>query len=72
MKSLKLPEVCPNCGKTFGAEAGSYLMIRTELDFDSDDESRIEDQVFECSQCHTLFRARYELIEFVQLEEKKP
>jgi hypothetical protein len=50
-----------------------YLMIRTDLDFDSDDRSctRIEDQIFECSHCHTLFRARYELVGFAELKEEK-
>jgi len=56
----------PNIYKPYGV-----WLIRTELDFDSDDKSRIEDQIFECSNCHTLFRARWELISFNELEEKK-
>jgi hypothetical protein len=68
---MKLPKKCPHCGVTFGATPHGYLMIRTNLDFDSEDESRIEDQIFECSNCHTLFRARYELIGFTELQEKE-
>ena len=69
---MKLPERCPNCKAIFGADIpGAHLIIRTELDFDRADEARIEDQIYECSGCHTLFRAHWQLISFVQLEEVK-
>ena len=67
---MKLPSKCPKCGQKFHVNPHCYLMIRTDLDFDSEDKSRIEDQIFECSNCHTLFRGRYELIGFTELQEK--
>ena len=67
---MKLPEKCPKCNGKFASNPHTYLIIRTDLGFDSEDESRIEDQIFECSNCHTLFRARYELIGFAELQEK--
>jgi hypothetical protein len=80
-EKLKLPEKCSHCNSRFNEPIHyvdgrpievPYFLIRTDLDFDFDDESLIEDQIFECSHCHTLFRARYELVGFVELEEKKP
>lgn len=68
---MKLPDKCPKCKVKFGENPRGYLFIRTELDLDSNDDSRIEDQIFECGNCHTLFRARYELIGFVELQEKE-
>jgi len=77
---MNFPGKCPKCNSVFGQPMKyvdgrpvevAYLIIRTELDFDSDDDSRIEDQIYECSHCHTLFRARWELISFTWLEEKK-
>lgn len=78
---MKLPDKCPQCGVSYtmptpvGMGSGThyevnYLIQRTDLDYDSEDQTRIEDQIFECSKCHTLFRARWELKSFVQLEEK--
>jgi len=71
---VKLPEKCPACGIHYNVVVGvhmAYLIIRTEPDFDSDDKSRIEDQIFECSNCHQLFRARWKLVSFRQLVEKE-
>ena len=67
---MKLPEKCLSCGIEFNVEkTRAFLMIRTEPDFDSCDESRIEDQIYECSKCHALFRARWKLIDFKLLKE---
>ena len=80
---MKFPKKCPKCKVTFSKPLPKpedsiahltvipYLLTRSELDYDSDEASRIEDQIFECSNCHMLFRARWELISFIQLIEKK-
>ncbi|MCJ7634997.1 hypothetical protein MUP77_21730 [Candidatus Bathyarchaeota archaeon] len=72
---MDLPEHCPHCLANINIpgiyEANAYWIIRTEIDFDSNNQSRIDDQIFECSNCHTLFRLRWELISFVELEERK-
>jgi hypothetical protein len=60
---MQIPENCPNCKKK------TYWIIRTELDFDANKPDRIDDQIFECDNCHTLFRARWELKSFHQLME---
>lgn len=61
---MKIPTKCPHCGKK------TFWIIRTEPNFDSEDQSRIEDQIFECDSCHTLFRARWTLQSWTQLVEK--
>ena len=61
---MKMPKKCPKCGKE------TYWYIRTELDFDSEDKSRIDDQIFECDHCHSLFKARWELKSLTELIEK--
>lgn len=66
---MKLPTKCPCCNAVFEQDRQAFLMVRTSLDFDSDDDSRIEDQIFECGKCHALFRARYELVDFKLLKE---
>lgn len=68
---MKLPEQCYKCGVKFDIEeTRAFLIIRTEPDFDScQDGDRIEDQIFECSKCHTLYRARWKLESFRMLEE---
>lgn len=66
---MKLPDKCPACKR--GEEDNFYWMTRAELDFDGHtDDDRIGDEIYECSQCHTLFRARWKLISFTQLIEK--
>ena len=60
---MKIPEKCPNCKKQ------TYWIERTELNFDTDIPSRIDDQIFECDNCHVLFRVRWELKSFNQLME---
>lgn len=52
---MRIPKKCPHCNRK------TCWRIRTELDFDSEDGDRIEDQIFECDLCHTLFRARWVL-----------
>jgi len=67
---VKLPDKCPNCDIVYNMNTtGAYLITRTELDFDSDNGSRIEDQIYECSVCHQLFKARWELVDFKMLKE---
>lgn len=69
---MKFPDRCPECKAIFGDPPNyACLLVRSELDFDSDDDTRIEDQIYECSACHTLFRVRFELVSFVQLKEKE-
>ena len=69
---MNLPEKCPACGIKYNIETTrAFLIQRTDPDWDSDVDGRIEDQIFECSKCHTLFRARWRLIDFVQLIEKE-
>jgi len=76
---MKFPKKCPKCNCAFGEKIQYVdgrveiprLFVRSGLNFDSEDETRIEDQIYECSHCHTLFRARWELVSFVQLEEKR-
>ena len=73
---MNLPESCPHCGARcdrFGKIGTQHMVwiIRTSLDWDGDiNQHRIEDQIFECSNCHTLFRARWRLMEFNELYEK--
>ena len=65
---MELPNKCPHCNVNWEEEFNAILMIRTTLDYDGEgDDSHIEDQVLECSKCHTLFRTKYELIEFNEL-----
>lgn len=72
---MQFPKECPNCKGSFesyypGDERfHAYLIHRGELDWDSDEPHRIDDQVMECSRCHTLFRLRWELKSFHQLKE---
>ena len=77
---MDLPEKCPVCKVVWGEAIQTdektifpYLNIRTDLDYDSNGkDGRIEDQIYECSECHTLFRARWQLIAFAQLVEIAP
>ena len=76
MRGVNLPKKCINCGSNFIGEdhpREAYLFIRSQLDFDGDDEegTRIEDQIYECSKCHVLFRARWKLSSFTMLKEMK-
>lgn len=47
------------------------MTIRSELDYHSDEPDRLEDMIYECSHCHTLFRATWKLESFYPLEEVK-
>ena len=77
---MDLPEKCPQCNAKWneaiekdGKASYPFLNIRTELDFDfngGNSDARIEDQIYECSECHTLFRVRWQLLSFIQLIEK--
>ena len=53
---MKLPDKCPECGKP------NYWLQCGEPDFDKEEPDRIADEIFECSECHTLFRARWKLM----------
>ena len=67
---MKFPEKCPACGAQWdGFEPRNHLIQRTQLDWDCDEPDRIEDQVCECSKCHTLFRLRWTLTSFHKLLE---
>lgn len=71
---MNIPDICPKCGARWrGEEQTGHLLIRTELDFDSesDEGGRIEDQIYECSECHTLFRVKWQLVSFKELVEKE-
>lgn len=69
---MELPEKCPHCNVVMGI-AKTCWIIRIELDYDYDfnESNRIEDQIYECSNCHTLFRLRWKLVSFTELIEKK-
>jgi len=71
---MKLPDRCPACKQDSDPNRGDielYWLKRAELDFDGHQgDDRIGDEIFECSICHTLFRARWKLISFTQLVEK--
>jgi len=48
-----------------------YWLTRGSMDFDGYREGdRIGDEIYECSRCHTLYRARWRLVSFTQLVEK--
>lgn len=69
---MELPDNCPKCRKSWIGEEHpreAYLLIRSRLNFDadSDDETRIESQLYECSSCHTIFRAKWKLASFIML-----
>ena len=73
---MQCPKECPVCKGSFesfypGEEEKLHacLLQRGELDWDSDEPHRIDDQVMECSHCHTLFRLRWQLESFHQLAE---
>ncbi len=72
---MQVPQYCPKCkGVIIGnkeREHDAYWIQRTELDYDSDFEDRIDDQIWECSYCHTLFRLRWKLVSFIKLVEEK-
>ena len=61
-----MPETCLHCDSK-----SMYWITRTELDYASDSPSRVEDQVWECSECHTLFRVHWEMKSFTELVEKE-
>ena len=48
-----------------------YLNHRTKLEFDDFREDKIEKQLFECSGCHQLYVARYKMVSFKPLMERK-
>ena len=67
---LKIPEKCPACHIKMETP-NAYWIQRTEPDYDSEVEDHIEDQIWECSKCHALFRLlRWKLESFTQLVEK--
>lgn len=64
---MNLPKDCPHCKKHV-LDAGFWI-YRTELDYDVDEPDRIEDSIMEYSECHTLFRVRWEMVSFTELKE---
>ncbi len=62
-----LPDTCPHCKRSTNRQGMEWFVWieRSELDLDAG----VEDQLFECSMCHTLFRARWELASFKELKE---
>lgn len=73
---MKFPSHCRKCGWKWNGEHGepesTYTIIRSELDFHCDEPDRTEDVIYECNHCHTLYRAYFELKEFVRLAEVMP
>ena len=71
---VDLPNKCPHCGERFGMELPrppkAHLIVRSQLDYHGEDESRLADEIYECSNCHTLFRAIWRMREFNELYEK--
>ncbi len=71
---MKLPDKCPACGKELdirGEGIPVHLFQRGEPDFDRDDPHRIVDSIEECSDCHTLFRFRWQLLSIHKLVEEE-
>lgn len=68
---MKFPDSCPTCKASFRPYPEAVLLVRGELDWNSDEPNRIEDTIYECSRCHQLFRARWSLESFVMLKEEK-
>ena len=66
-EKLSLPDTCPSCGRQTDRQAMEWFvwLYMGERDLDSGG----KDQLFECSACHTLFRARWKLISFKELRE---
>lgn len=71
---MKLPGRCPACGQEFdthGEGKPVYLFQRGQPDFDRADPHRIVDSIEECSECHTLFRFRWQLLSIHKLAEEE-
>ena len=71
---MKLPDRCPACGKELdirGEGKPVYLFQRGEPDFDRSDPHRIVDSIEECSECHALFRLRWQLLSIHMLVEEE-
>lgn len=71
---MKMLKKCPECGRElsiYGDGKPVYLFQRAEPDFDKDDPHRIMDSIEECSECHTLFRFRWQLLSVHKLVEEK-
>ncbi len=66
---MKLPQNCPHCKRQIIHSERFHWIYRTTLDYDADDPDRIEDQLMECSECHTLFRVRWKMVSFTELKE---
>jgi len=65
LKGVNFPETCEVCGWEHG------FTSRSERDFDgyTDDKNRIVDEIYECHNCHTLYRARWVMAKFSRLFE---
>ena len=65
--SMELPNTCPNCGRTTDRQAMEWFswIKKSEPDIDSG----VEDQIFQCSKCDTLFMAKWKLVSFKELKE---
>ena len=73
MEGIKVPDTCPHCDVEMGHPHSAYWIVCSDLNYDSDtdEEGLIEDQIWECSACHTLFRLRWKLVGFTELIEKE-
>ena len=68
---MEFPDKCLICGASYEElpPKGGYLIKRAELDFDRDKPDRIEDEIHECSECHSLYRFRWKLVSIKHLKE---
>lgn len=75
MIMMKFPDKCPACKReldTYGEKGMPvHFFQRAEPDVDNSDPHRIVDSIWECSECHTLFRFRWKLISIHKLTEEK-
>ncbi len=69
---MKFPDKCPACKRKLdmhGEGKPVYFLQRAEPDVDNSDPHRIVDSIWECSECHALFRFRWKLVSVHKLEE---
>ena len=69
---MMFPDTCPACKRElslYGEGKPVYFFQRSEPDVDDSDPHRIVDSIWECSECHTLFRFRWKLISVHRLTE---
>ena len=70
---MEFPDRCPHCERSTDRHGMAWMewMPRGKLCFEEGDAGQIGDpnQIFECSECGTLFRARWTLSSFKELKE---